>query len=70
VMWRRPVRDEIAPIAIASAGLSIGPVSNTAFDPADRNCVTISVPTTVQLDAIAAWGRRRSDNGPRARSGS
>ena len=55
---------------VVRAGLCTGPVSSTALDPAAFTFETTSAPTAVQFDGTAISLLRRTDNGPRARSGS
>ena len=57
-------------MTLATAGLCTGPVSSTAFDPAAFSFVTTSPLTAVQFDGTAISLLRRTDSGPRARSGS
>ncbi len=67
---RAPVCAVIPAIAAASAGLSTGPVSRTAFGPADFSRDTTSGLTAAQPDATGAPLPRLTEIGPRALSGS
>ncbi len=66
----RPVCVVMPPIASARAGLAISPVRSTAFAPAAFSLATTSGEIAAQLDATGAPLPRRTDRGPRARSGS